>query len=151
MRFIADTMLGKLARWLRLMGYDVHYKVDFEDDEIIANAKDGIILTRDRTLFERAKSAGLSAFLVRDTDIKDQLLQLKDEAKIELQDTPELSRCPLCNGEIESVDKKMVEDRVPPAVLKNELLWICKDCQNVYWEGSHWKNIKETIKDVEKG
>ena len=149
MRFIADTMLGKLSRWLRLMGYDVHYKVDFEDGDIIANAKDRTILTRDRALFKRAKSEGLSALLIRSTDIKDQLLQLKEEVGIELQDTPEFARCPLCNGEVESIEKEKVKGKVPPKVFENLEFWVCKNCQNIYWEGGHWKNIKETVRYVE--
>ena len=139
-------MLGKLARWLRLSGYDVQYSVDFEDNEIISEAKDRTILTRDRALFERAKSAGQSAFLVRDMDIKGQLLQLKEEGGIELRATPELARCPLCNGEIESIEKEKIEEKVPENV--NDF-WICKSCKNIYWEGGHWKNIKETVKDIE--
>jgi uncharacterized protein with PIN domain len=151
MQFIADTMLGKLSRWLRLMGYDVLYKSDAEDSEIIANAKKRIILTRDRTLFEKAKSEGLSALLIRSTDIKNQLLQLKEEAEIELQDTPKLSRCPLCNSEVESIEKENIRDKVPPKVFENLEFWVCKNCQKIYWEGGHWKNIKETVKDLEKG
>ena len=59
MMFIADAMLGKLARWLRLMGYDVDSKIDFKDDELIASAKGRTLLTRDRALCKRAKSEGL--------------------------------------------------------------------------------------------
>jgi uncharacterized protein with PIN domain len=145
MRFIADTMLGKLSRWLRLLGYDVDYRVDFEDDDLIASAKGRTLLTRDRALFERAKSEGLSALLISGTGIKGQLLQLKEEAGIELRDTPEFARCPLCNGEIESVEKEKLKENVPENL--NDF-WICKTCKNVYWEGGHWKNIKETIKEV---
>ncbi len=133
MKFIADAMLGKLSRWLRLMGYDVHYKSDFDDDEIIADAKERIILTRDRSLFERVEREGLAAIFIRAMDIKGQLSQLKNESGIELQDTPALSRCPLCNGEIEKIEK----------------LRICKNCQKVYWVGAHWKNIGGLVKDVQ--
>ncbi|MEE9474100.1 MAG: Mut7-C RNAse domain-containing protein [Candidatus Hydrothermarchaeaceae archaeon] len=149
MQFIADTMLGKLSRWLRLMGYDVLYKSDAEDNEIIANAKKRTVLTRDRMLFEKAKSEGLYSLLIRSTDLKNQLLQLKEEIGIELQDAPKLSRCPLCNGEVESIEKEKVRDKVPPKVFENSEFWICKNCQKIYWEGGHWKNIKEIVKDIE--
>jgi len=147
--FIADAMLGKLSRWLRLMGYDVEYKSDFEDGEIIANAAERIVLTRDRALFERARGEGLSTLLIRGTGIKDQLLQLQEEIGIELRDTPESSRCPLCNGELEKVEKEKVKGRVPPEVSENAEFWICKNCQKIYWEGSHWKKIRERVKDVQ--
>jgi uncharacterized protein with PIN domain len=145
MRFIADAMLGKLARWLRLSGYDVMYKVEFEDDAIIENAKERVLLTRDRELFLRAKKEGLQALLIQDTGIKEQLRELTRELKIELQDSPRLARCPLCNSEIEKIDKEKISARVPKNVTQ---FWVCKDCRNIYWEGGHWKNIKETVKDV---
>ena len=149
MRFIADTMLGKLSRWLRLMGYDVDYENDFKDGEIIANATERTILTRDMALFKRAESKGLSALLIRKTDLKEQLLQLKEEVGIELHDTPEFSRCSLCNGEIEKIEKEKVRDEVPPKVFENSEFWVCKNCQKIYWEGGHWKNIRERVKDVQ--
>lgn len=145
MMFIADAMLGKLARWLRLMGYDVDYKIDFKDDELIASAKGRTLLTRDRTLYKRAKSEGLPVILIFDTDIKGQLQELKDGAGLELRDTPELARCPLCNSRIESVAKETLEENVPENV--NDF-FKCITCKNVYWEGGHWKNIKETIREV---
>lgn len=145
MRFIADAMLGKLARWLRLMGYDVDYSADLKDDELLAGAKGRTLLTRDRALYKRAKRTGVAALLISETGIKGQLLQLKDEAGIELQDTPEFARCPLCNGKIESVGKEKLEENVPENI--NDF-FKCIACENVYWEGGHWKNIKETIKEV---
>ncbi len=151
MEFTADTMLGRLSGWLRLMGYDVHYKADFEDDEIIASAKGRMILTRDGALFEMAKRRGLPVLLVRATDIKGQLSQLREEIGIELYDTPEHSRCPLCNGEVESIEKEKIKGEVPAGVLENSEFWICKNCQKIYWEGGHWKNIREMVKDVQDG
>ncbi len=137
MKFIADAMLGRLARWLRLMGYDVHYKSDLGDEEILTNAGERTILTRDRALCAKAKSRGLQVLLVYDTDIKGQLSQVKMELGTELQDTPGFSRCPLCNGEIEKIGEEKV--------------WTCKNCQKIYWEGGHWKNIREMVKDVQDG
>jgi uncharacterized protein with PIN domain len=145
MKFIADAMLGKLARWLRLMGYDVLYGVELEDAEIIENAKDRVVLTRDRALYEKVKKVGLEAILIRDMDIKDQLLQMK-EVGIELRDTPFWARCPLCNGKIKTIEREKIKVDVPRDATG---FFVCVDCQNIYWEGSHWKNIKDTIKDVE--
>jgi uncharacterized protein with PIN domain len=148
MRFIVDAMLGKLARWLRLMGYDVDYSADFKDDELLAGAKGRTILTRDRALYKKAKSDGLSALLISDAGIKGQLLQVQEEVGLELHDTPEFARCPSCNGLIESVAKEKLKENVPENV--NDF-FKCTTCKNVYWEGSHWKNIKETIKEVRTG
>lgn len=145
MMFIADNMLGKLARWLRLMGYDVLYRTDYSDDDIIEKSKGRLILTRDRELFKVTENHGFEALLVRDTDIVGQLLQLKEEAGIELRDSPGFSRCPLCNGSIEPIEKEKIKENVPDDV--NDF-WACKACKKVYWEGGHWKNIKETIQEV---
>jgi uncharacterized protein with PIN domain len=146
MRFIADAMLGKLARWLRLMGYDVDYSTDLKDDELLTRAKERTLLTRDRALYGRAKSNGLDAILISGGGIRGQLTQLKEEVGLELRDMPELARCPLCNGELEGVEKEKIKEKVPVGVSD---FFKCVDCENVYWEGSHWKNIKETIKEVE--
>lgn len=145
MRFIADAMLGKLARWLRLMGYDVDYGANLKDDELIEKAKERTLLTRDRALYGRAKRMGLVSLLISDVDIKGQLTQLKEDVGLELRDTPKLARCPLCNGKIESVEKRNIKEKVPDGVSD---FFKCQSCENIYWEGSHWKNIKETMKDV---
>lgn len=149
MKFISDSMLGKLARWLRLMGHDVVYKRDFDDDEVISSAEGRVILTRDRELFERAKKEGRSALLLRSTDVKGQLMQLKEEVNLRLQDTPRLSRCPLCNKELEKIEKEKVRGKVPPKVFQNSEFWFCSDCQKIYWEGGHWKDIREMVRYVQ--
>jgi len=145
MRFIADAMLGKLARWLRLMGYSVDYSMDQGDDELLTRAKERTLLTRDRALYGRAKSEGLSAILISEGGIKGQLMQLKEDVELVLRDTPELARCPMCNGRLEGMEKEKIKETVPEGISN---FFKCRACENVYWEGLHWKNIKETIKDV---
>ena len=146
MKFIADGMLGKLARWLRVMGHDVLYDVDLEDDEIMASSENRIILTRDVEFYKKLKKGGKSAIFIEATDIKGQLSQLNSEG-VSLRDTPVGARCPLCNGALEDIEREKIKESVPVGVPE---FFVCSECRKIYWEGLHWKNIKETIKDVEK-
>lgn len=150
-RFIADTMLGDLARWLRIMGYDVIYYKDLEDHQIIEAAMmgDRIILTRDRGLFHKARKASVRAVLVESTDSAERIAEVAKKTGIEIRADPSLSRCPECNGVLEKVGRERVRDRVPPAALSAyEEFYLCTRCGNVYWAGSHWENIRRKIEEA---
>jgi uncharacterized protein with PIN domain len=135
-RFVADVMVGRLARWLRIAGFDVLYSNVFEDDEIIAIARrDGrIILTRDRGLEARVEPA--EVILIQNDDYESQLRQVLE--KFPRQAAELFSRCPECNGELEPVDKETVFDRIPPYVyLTQDDFARCTRCDRVYWHGTH--------------
>jgi uncharacterized protein with PIN domain len=135
-RFIADVMVGRLARWLRIAGFDVLYSNSFEDDEIIAIARrDGrIILSRDRGLQARVEPA--EVILIQNDDYESQMRQVLE--KFPRQAAELFSRCPECNGELEPVDKETVFERVPPYVyLTQDEFARCTRCDRVYWHGTH--------------
>ncbi len=150
MKFLADAMLGKLANWLRMMGYDTISANDlpFSDDDYIldvAEDEERILLTKDRELYERAKREGVSAILVQGDTVEEQLHQLVKEAGIELREEP-AERCPRCNGVLVRVDKKSVKGMVPATVYDIHMeFWVCESCGQVYWPGTHWKRIRETV------
>lgn len=153
MRFVADAMLGKLARWLRMMGYDTLCAADMpvDDDDLINIAvdEDRILLTRDQELYERAKSAGVSAVYMNGKDIVGQLVQLVRELDLDLQESPSTLVCPSCNGRLVEVSKKDVVGMVPATVLDtHDRFWVCQSCGQIYWEGNHWKKIRETVRSV---
>lgn len=153
MQFVADAMLGKLARWLRMMGYDTLCAADMpvDDDDLLNIAIDEsrILLTRDRELYERARAANISAVYLGGRDIVDQLAQLVREINVELQETPSTLICPSCNGKLVEVSKRDVVGMVPGNVLDtHDRFWICQSCGQIYWEGNHWKKIKETVRKV---
>ncbi|AEE93496.1 Mut7-C RNAse domain-containing protein [Acidianus hospitalis] len=132
-KFIADAMLGKLARWLRILGYDTYYSNDIEDWKVIKIAEKDkrVILTRDRGLCIRAKKKGLECFLIPpDYDIISILAKLSIKYGIDLEARIEASRCSECNGILEKVD----ENR-----------WRCTRCKKEYWKGKHWKTIEEIL------
>jgi uncharacterized protein with PIN domain len=148
LRFLADGMLGKLTRWLRMLGHDVEYFNDLDDDQLISVAKDEerVLLTRDVRLFREASVGGVESFLVKGRSETEKLAELAGSFGLKLEVYVESSRCPKCNAEISSVPKEEVRDKVPESTSRfYEDFWICRDCGQVYWRGSHWKRINRTL------
>lgn len=144
-KFFADSMLGKLARWLRLLGYDTLYHPSISDDKLIEEAKkEGrIILTLDLRLAGQMKE---NCFLLSSQDPYLQLREVLE--KYNLDPWKGLfSRCVLCNLKVEKVkDKKEVEKEVPLYALnQSSLFYRCPSCGKVYWEGSHHQRIKNLL------
>ena len=152
--FAIDQMLGELARWLRLLGYDTYYSKDLSDDELIEYSKreNRVLVTCDQDLHSRAVRKGVRTLLLRPDNLVNRLALLAKVYGIELRVNPEDSRCPICNGEISKVDDvtKLI-GRVPPKVLStNNQFWICGKCGRVYWIGGHWKNIKRSVDEAKR-
>jgi len=146
MKFIADVMVGKLARYLRMAGYDVLYENTASDDHIVKVAeKTGrVVLTRDTLMLTRRgfKNGTIKYLCIEDDNFKSQLKQLKTELKIPLE--PKLTRCIECNNKLIKVNKEDVRGKVPPYVFKTqENFMYCKKCGKYYWRGTHYQNIKK--------
>jgi uncharacterized protein len=145
MKFIADAMLGRLARWLRFLGYDTLYYSGISDSSLIklAREQDRVVLTRDTRLI---KIKGLNNYLlIISNDSFQQLLEVIGSLKLRQFDM--LSRCVKCNGElIKIIDKVEIKDAVPEYVFlqHNEFLE-CLDCGKIYWGGSHPNKFKERV------
>jgi uncharacterized protein len=146
MQFIADAMLGRLARWLRFLGFDVLYFPDISDSELvrIAREQDRRILTRDTRLVQRK---GLShPVLIAANDPLEQLVQVLESVKTK-PGTP-LSRCVKCNSPLVPIaDKNEIADTVPEFVFLqyNDFLR-CTECGKIYWKGTHPERFKEKIR-----
>ena len=143
-RFVADSMLGSLARWLRMLGCDTVYKKDLEDGELarLASAEKRIVLTRDKDL---AKEPG--AILIESDDLDSQLKLVSEKCRLSFDE--ELIRCSTCNGELEEIPKETAKERVPEGAFENnDRFWKCSDCQKVFWHGSHWKGIEKRFRDL---
>ncbi|WP_297475526.1 Mut7-C RNAse domain-containing protein [Thermococcus sp.] len=140
MRFIADMMLGRLARWLRLYGHDTLYGIK-DDDEIIlvALSERRTILTRDSGLAERAKKLGAEAFLLRSNSLEGQVEELK-RLGVEFKELfPAKARCPKCNGLLRRASKEEVRGKVPAKVYERyDEFYICQKCGQIYWPGRQW-------------
>lgn len=140
-RFAADVHLGKLAGYLRLAGFDTLYRVDWTDRELAetAVAEHRIILTRARGLLMR--SIVTHGYLVRETDARAQLAEVLSRFDLRGSLAP-FSRCSVCNGLIEQVEKADVAVKLPPRTARDyDVFWSCRDCGRVYWRGSHYRSV----------
>lgn len=151
MKFIADIMVGKLARYLRMAGCDVLYMNDASDDEIIKIARetDRIVLTRDSLMLTRKefKNGTLKYLHIKDEKVKNQLEQVKSELNFPLK--PNLIRCIECNRKLVKVEKEEIKNRIPPYVYKTQENFLyCKNCDKYYWRGTHYRNIKDIFMDT---
>ena len=147
-RFIVDVNLGKLARRLRMLGFDSLYDNRLEDRRIvdIAAAQKRIILTRDRRLLFRKRVT--HGYWVRSDDPHTQLQEVLSRLDLRRQTRP-LCRCIECNGLIEAVDREQVWDRLEPLTRRYyEHFFLCPDCGKIYWEGSHVENMGRAIDEL---
>ena len=154
-RFIADGMLGKLSRWLRILGYDVKYMENESDNKLIELAEKDrrILLTSDLQLLTKALKSGVEAFLVDGKNDAANLAKISEKFNLRLELDIQTSRCPICNSPLRMIPPSEVEGKVPYSTLRTyEEFWSCTnvDCQKIYWQGSHWKNIKEKLKEAKK-
>lgn len=141
MRFIADVMLGKLAKRMRLLGFDVLYDRTLGDNEIIRLSleQNRVILTRDTELAGRPLAA--NRLFIRHDAVKDQLRQVIDTFMIESVPGP-LTRCSVCNDSLLPIAKQDVKDIVPEYVYGNHGGFLrCVSCGRVYWKGTHVRNM----------
>jgi uncharacterized protein with PIN domain len=142
--FIADVMLGKLARDLRMLGVDVRYSNDADDSEIvrIAELERRVILTRDAGLSARRMS--VRCLLIECSHASDQLRQVV--AAFDLDRFDYLTRCLECNMRLESVSRDAVAERVPPFVYRTqERFAVCRSCNRVFWHGTHVDDMLKRI------
>jgi uncharacterized protein with PIN domain len=151
MKFIVDAMLGKLAKWLRILGYDVLYSNKYSDWQILRRAeKEGrVIVTRDKTLYRRAIKKGLTAILTpygEDADLVDALAAVALSTGISLDFDPSRTRCPICNVRLERISKAEALSYVPKDIWsKYDEFWRCPKCGKIYWRGRHWKTITDKL------
>jgi uncharacterized protein with PIN domain len=153
--FVADAMLLKLARWLRILGARVVAAGDRMDDDAVirlAMRKGGILLTRDRPMAAKARDY-VPVVLFETTDLVKQLAELSRAYSIPLDGLAGRTICPHCGGRLRVVGRDAVKGRVWPRVLKeHEKFWECgrKPCGKIYWEGSHWRKINATVAKVRR-
>lgn len=147
-KFVVDNMLGTVARWLRILGYDTVYDGKASDWQILRRAEleKRIIVTRDRALHNKALKLGLKSILLWENDMAERLAHIAAVAGINLGVDLERTRCPEDNTPLVKVDKEKVRDRVPPAVYRlHSDFWECPRCGKVYWVGSHWRMIERIL------
>jgi uncharacterized protein with PIN domain len=152
-KFIADGMLGKLTRWLRMLGQDVKYSNQSEDAELIAIAekKHRILLTRDLELYQHAVAKGVDAFYVEGRTEAEKLAELAERFDFSLTIDLKRSRCPRCNTKIRLAPKETLAGKVEKNTLIHfDEFWKCPKCGQIYWQGAHWKGIRATLEEAKK-
>jgi len=145
--FIVDAMLGNLAKKLRLLGFDSLYSSSIEDDELLRIAKNEnrVIITKDVQLAEIAKKHEIMTISITKGNEIEQFFQINEKIKLgKCIVGGNISRCPICNGELKHIEKKDVSNKVPVGVFENmNDFWICNKCEKMYWEGTHIKNLQK--------
>jgi uncharacterized protein with PIN domain len=142
-RFVADVMLGRLARWLRALGHDTLYFHDAPDRRLlaVALAERRRLLTRDAALARRAREAGL---LVRAEALDDQIREVTVNCR--LAPGRALSRCLECNGLLAPASPETVRHRVPPYTFATQREFrLCSGCDRVFWPGTHVAGIHRRL------
>ncbi len=169
-RFVLDVHLGKLARHLRLLGFDTLYTNHYSDEEImhIAVQEKRIILTRDIGILKNKKVT--HGYWLRETNPKKQVMEIVKRFDLKRQINP-FTRCLVCNGYIIAVDvDNMPEEQIPPLVkeIQSRLLsttkltsslssakfrdkfFQCEQCKKIYWEGTHYKKLEALVEFVKR-
>ena len=139
-------MLGTLAKWLRILGYDTFFDAGLNDHQLVrlARAEDRVLLTRDHELAQRR---GLRALLVTGEILDDQVRQVL--ADLGLAPDQAFSRCPVCNQPLEAIDRETAQARVPAYVVQtHDSFSRCPACQRIYWRGTHWQQMDEHLKNL---
>ncbi len=148
MKFIADVMLGRLAKWLRILGYDVVYNAQFEDDELFfrAHQEKRVLLTRDTELAARMNPQYCE--LIEETEFEVQLKHVI--SKFDLNVSHHIfTRCLLCNEKLAPEAKERVKEKVPEYVFETtDQFYRCPKCQKIYWAGSHIEHIKKFLETL---
>ncbi len=150
-RFILDGHLGRLAAYLRMLGFDCLYESDYEDEELaeIAQGEDRILLSRDRRLLMR--KAVTYGYCLRSLDSLEQLSEVIRRFDLAKRIVP-FHRCLRCNHPLEPVAKEAVLDRLEPLTrLYFDEFQICPACKQIYWKGSHYERMEGLIEQLTEG
>lgn len=147
-RFIADAMLGRLARWLRLLGFDCAWEAHIPDAELVRRGvEEGrLILTRDRALADEWRVSDIH--LLQPEKTRDQLVEVLRRFQLS-PDIRLLTRCSECNEPLAPLPVAQAAERVPARVLERRRRFsVCPTCERVYWEGTHTDRIKRFVDGI---
>lgn len=151
LRFLVTRELGRLAKWLRILGFDTKYTAASLKSQIIIESlqENRIILSKNKTFGLRR---GIKVVTIKSNFFKQQLAQVISALSIELAPEKFFQRCVICNQVLESVPKGWVVNKVPEYTYNTEDEFVrCPACQRIYWQGSHWGNVEEILKKIKSG
>jgi len=145
-QFLLDHMLGRLAKYLRFLGYDALFTKE-DDDLLISRAlrENRILLTRDTGIVRRrvVKSGRIKSYYIQSDDVLKQLKEVVNEFHLSKKEIP---YCTICNVRLVKRKREEIRERVPPYVYKTQKLFgECPSCHRIYWRGTHWKNFFQSL------
>ncbi len=145
MKFVVDCMLGKVAKWLKILGFDTVYLNRAEDHDLllIARRQRRTLLTKDHGLLEAAQ--GIRSLFIESDHWPEQLVQVLKTYNLADAVRPH-SRCLTCNVRLKTISKRSARNLVTPFVLERAALFaICPSCERVYWPGTHFRSMDVKI------
>ena len=147
-RFLADRMVGTLAKWLRLLGYDTVYMPEVSPASVKREARrQGRILLTRRTCFLNQRDMPPFVFIRADR-FREQIKQVCTDLRLTVSSSL-LRRCSVCNQELETIDRERVQTRVPAYVWQTQSTFShCRKCQRVYWNATHRERIIEELRHM---
>ncbi len=149
LKFIVDHNVGKLAKWLRIMGYDTLFFDGSNDSNMVSASlnEERVILTRDTQIMKRrvVTSGRLSAILIQSDEPEQQMCQVIEDLNLDCQFRP-FAVCLECNQPLLERSKQQVEGRVPPYVFQTQRQYMeCPVCHRIYWRGTHWQAMTKKL------
>lgn len=148
MKFLLTKELGRLAKWLRICGFDAEYIADNKPASVIVTAlKSGrTILTRNHHM---PQGRGVAIMQVKAQEVREQLAEVCRALHISPAPADMFSRCIVCNEVLRIVDKAFIKERVPAYVFETQdRFFTCVKCNRVYWQGTHWQSVAEALRSV---
>jgi hypothetical protein len=145
-------MLGKLTRWLRMLGQDVIYSAQLSDSGLLELAKNEnrVLLSKDLELYQRAIAKDIDAFYLEGKSESERLAEIAKRYGLTLAIDMETSHCPVCNTKLKATPKEQLSGQVEKNTFTYyDKFWECPNCGQVYWQGAHWKQISSTLKETQ--
>jgi uncharacterized protein with PIN domain len=151
-KFIVDSNVGRLARWLRIAGFDTLFIKDIDDNKLVRIALDEyrVLLTRDRQIMKRRLVSGgrIKTVLIEPDDVREQLRQVLMTLNLAGEVRP-FSLCIECNEPLEFKKKEEIEELVPPHVFQTQTQYMqCTRCRRIYWRGTHWERMCSELEQI---
>ena len=152
MLFLVDAMLGNIAKKLRILGFDSEYVSDIDDSKLIEKAKNEnrTIISRDRNLIDRAKKNEISSVYITTENEIEQFREILETTHLQIDEiSGDSARCTKCNSPTSQINKLEIENKIPQGVLEfHDTFWKCDGCDQIYWEGTHIKNLQEFVHKI---
>ncbi len=146
MKFILTDELGRLSKWLRILGYDTAIEKDKRSIVIKSLKEEGIILTRDSKM---SRFSGTRMVKITSDFVEEQLAQVIKELHLKIDKDKLFSVCVICDERLIPVGKEEAKDKVPEYVYKSHDLFMkCPRCDKIYWQGSHWQLVQKFLDKI---